>query len=202
MRKPGRRSSQPTDIQISRHLGYWIVLLLCILIVITAADLYLNHVRTQPILISQTVTEPTEQVQQPVQTQASVSANLLPVSTPASTPAIEPQETLTPPSPNEVRIQVLNGCGARGLASKVRQVLRDRGFDVMSFGNADRQNYNKSVVLARLNSPLGLVAARTVAESLGVQESQIRTEVNPSLVDIDVTVILGADHKKLKLRME
>ena len=106
------------------------------------------------------------------------------------------------PSPKGVKVQVLNGCDVRGLAAKVRGVLRERGFDVMSIGNARRQNYSKSLVIVRSKGNFAEQAAEVLARSLGVSNEQIRVDRDPALVDIDVTLILGMDYGKLNLGKE
>lgn len=100
--------------------------------------------------------------------------------------------TARPPVPHEIgepriRVEVLNAAGRAGLARDATRQLRDRGFDVVYYGNADPFGRDSSVVLARLGD---LDAARAVAEALGI----------PSVVDdpdatrlLDVTVLLGLD---------
>jgi len=80
--------------------------------------------------------------------------------------------------------------------------LRKRGFDVLTFGNAQAQDYSQTVVIARSALPQGELAARRVANALGVTVDQIQIKEDPNLVDTDVTLILGADHTKLNLKTE
>lgn len=86
-----------------------------------------------------------------------------------------------------VRVEVLNGAGVDGLARQVTDRLRDRGFDVVYYGNAERFGYDTSVALARVDS---LEPARRVAEALGLR--RVRHEPDRDLY-LDVTVILGTD---------
>lgn len=90
-----------------------------------------------------------------------------------------------------VRVEVLNGAGVDGLARRVTDRLRDRGFDVVYYGNAERFGYETSVALARLDS---LEPARRVAEALGLR--RVRHEPNRDLY-LDVTVILGTDLSRI-----
>lgn len=175
----------------------WIIFLLTLLVVITALDLYLDHFsadrEAQPEE-SQSMKEETTQEQQ-----ASVIA-VEPEPEPSKPPAEERAvtEPLKPASPSEIKVQVLNGCGVRGIAAKFRGILRDRGFDVMSYGNAGRQDYPKSRIIVRSAGSFGEGAAQVLAESLGIASEHILVEPDPSLVDIDVTLILGLDYKQLK----
>lgn len=90
-----------------------------------------------------------------------------------------------------VRVEVLNGAGVDGLARRVTDRLRDRGFDVVYYGNAERFGYDTSVALARLDS---LEPARRVANALGLRS--VRHEPAPDLY-LDVTVILGTDLSRI-----
>jgi len=92
-----------------------------------------------------------------------------------------------------IRIQVLNGCGVRGMARRIANCLRSKGFDVRETGNADRYDYTESQVIGRVDDS---VLAKMVADDLGV--SAISMDPNPALVDIEVTVTIGLDHQSLR----
>lgn len=99
------------------------------------------------------------------------------------------------PSPRErVRVEVLNAGGVTGRAREATQELRDIGFDVVHFGNADRFDRDSSVVLDRVGRP---DLARAVSEALGVQA--VTTELDPNLF-VDVTVLLGREWTGSHLR--
>lgn len=85
------------------------------------------------------------------------------------------------------RVEVLNGAGDRGVARRGAEVLRDRGFDVVYFGNADAFGHRATRVLDR--SGRG-ESARSVARALGL-DSAI-TDLDSTLY-LDATVILGED---------
>lgn len=86
-----------------------------------------------------------------------------------------------------VRVEVLNGAGRAGLAREATERLRDRGLDVVYFGNAREFGRDSSVVLDRVGRE---EAARAVAEALGI--TAVRSEPDSTLL-LDVTVILGKD---------
>lgn len=88
---------------------------------------------------------------------------------------------------SRVRVEVLNGGGRRGAAKEATEILRERGFDVVYFGNAADFGRDSSVVLDRVGRPEG---ARDVAEALGIPN--VRSEPDPNLY-LDVSVMLGRE---------
>lgn len=86
-----------------------------------------------------------------------------------------------------VRVEVLNAAGTAGLARRATETLRERGFDVVYFGNASSFDADSTMVLDRVGQ---LAAARAVADSLGVR--RVRSEPDSNLY-LDVTVRLGRD---------
>lgn len=102
--------------------------------------------------------------------------------------AIERSEPLEPPAAwDRVRVEVLNAGGVSGVAAAARDLLRDRGFDVVHYGNAPSFGEELSTVLTRTGSSESALA---VAEILGVGD--IRNEPDSTRF-ADVTVLLGSD---------
>ena len=86
-----------------------------------------------------------------------------------------------------VRVEVLNSGGTTNLARTATDVLREVGFDVVYFGNADRFDRDSSVVLDRVGR---LESARAVADALGVRTVLSQPDSN---LFVDVSVWLGKD---------
>jgi hypothetical protein len=86
-----------------------------------------------------------------------------------------------------IRVQVLNGSGVRRAGLRLAEALRASGFDVVEIGNAQRQDYEQTVVLDRGDR---LEYAVAVAAAIGVGEP-LPAPAESLLVD--VTVILGRD---------
>jgi len=86
-----------------------------------------------------------------------------------------------------VRVEVLNGGGVSGAAWAATELLRDRGFDVVYFGNAGTYSADSSVVMDRVNEE---GSAQAVAEVLGIPH--VSFEPDSSLL-VDVTVRLGPE---------
>ncbi|HEU4561633.1 MAG TPA: LytR C-terminal domain-containing protein [Longimicrobium sp.] len=110
---------------------------------------------------------------------------------PAPTPAVaaEPARPASPAqAPSErIRVEVLNATRTPGLARTGRDLLRDRGYDVVSTGNAQGFSADSSLVLDRVGN---LEQARGVAGALGI--GRVESRRDPNLV-LEVTVVLGSD---------
>jgi hypothetical protein len=102
------------------------------------------------------------------------------------TPEMGPPSSI-PGARGRVRVEVLNGGGVAGAAWDATRVLRDRGFDVVLFGNAGTFSDDSSVVMDRVGK---LETARLVADALGIL--QLRSEPDSTLF-VDVTVRLGPE---------
>lgn len=93
---------------------------------------------------------------------------------------------------HRIRVEVLNGAGVDGLAGRATERLRELGFDVVYYGNADDFGRDSSVAIARLES---MEPARRVADALDLQRVEHEPDRN---LYLDVTVILGTDWRGAK----
>lgn len=91
------------------------------------------------------------------------------------------------PHTTRLRVEVLNAGGSSGAARGATDRLRDGGFDVVFFGNADSFDRDSSVVVDRMGH---LEAARRVADALGIR--RVKSEPDSNLY-LDVSVLLGRD---------
>lgn len=112
-------------------------------------------------------------------------------------PRIESNRADTDPAliSNIIQIEILNGCGMPGLASKYTGTLRNFGFDVVETGNFDHFNVEKSLIISRSGH---MENARRVAEAIGIPEEQILREESPDYY-LDVTLVIGSDYELLNL---
>ena len=101
--------------------------------------------------------------------------------------------TVGTPARRVIRVQVLNGSGEGGIASRVASFLRQGGFSVVEVRNADRPDYVATMVVARRADP---TSARAVARYLG-GPPVIRQAWGSDVAD--VTVVLGSDRSRLRL---
>jgi hypothetical protein len=104
-----------------------------------------------------------------------------------------------------IRLQVLNGCGVRGLATKTADGLsgyRDSDIEIMV---VDTDNFSvrevpRSFLISRDEDK---TAAAILAQKLGLDVSEIvyRTLEN-NYRHVSVTLVLGKDHEDLRLTLE
>jgi len=108
---------------------------------------------------------------------------------------VRPRESMRSAGPHRqvIRVQVLNGTGEGGIATRVASWLREGGFQVVEVRNADRSDYFATLVVARRPE---LDAARAVARYLG-GPPVIRQSWTSDLAE--VTVVLGSDRSRLRL---
>ncbi|MCE2398182.1 MAG: LytR C-terminal domain-containing protein [Gemmatimonadetes bacterium] len=92
-----------------------------------------------------------------------------------------------PPGRTErITVEVRNAGGVQGMARSATDFLRGAGYDVVTLGNAESFDEDRSVVIDRVGE---MRMARLVAETLGVDS--VISEPDPELF-VDVTVRLGA----------
>uniref|UniRef100_A0A7C4XAW4 LytR family transcriptional regulator n=1 Tax=candidate division WOR-3 bacterium TaxID=2052148 RepID=A0A7C4XAW4_UNCW3 len=93
---------------------------------------------------------------------------------------------------SNMRIEVLNGCGVNRLAIKVTEILREKGFNVVKIGDLKDKVFTETVVIEREredNANARYFAKRIHCKNIG-------SDIDPALY-LDVTLIIGADYKKL-----
>jgi hypothetical protein len=96
---------------------------------------------------------------------------------------------------NAATVQVLNGCGAKGVANVFADALREKRYDVVAVGNADTFDYEKSVLINR-----GRVENKEVekiASVLGVSKDRI-LNIESQTSQSDVDLIIGSDYQNLR----
>jgi hypothetical protein len=87
--------------------------------------------------------------------------------------------------PQVITVEVLNGSGAPGVASRVGEMLHEAGFQVVSIDNADHFDYQLSQVISRVDD---IGAAKDIAEIIpGAEFLKDPIPQHPAMV----TVILG-----------
>ena len=93
----------------------------------------------------------------------------------------------------DIKVEVLNGCGVAALASKTTEFLQSKNIDVIKSDNADHHNYKNTLIIQRNEQYNSL---KKIVETFGIyltDSTRIKILPDESL-DVDVTVILGSDY--------
>jgi anionic cell wall polymer biosynthesis LytR-Cps2A-Psr (LCP) family protein len=97
-------------------------------------------------------------------------------------------------------VEVLNGTAANGLAGRTAELLRGFGYDVISIGNADRNDYEKTEIIDRsgydevVRNFGDIIHCRNIRAETPVREDP-ETELNIQNFEYrsDFTLIIGRD---------
>ncbi len=115
--------------------------------------------------------------------------------TPTPTPASEPSPTEVPPTPaitdkSEVTIQILNGSGVVGQASKIAAALEKQDFRTPEVANFDGDKQTETMVKYTVKVDKSLVdeLVTVLEESL----SDVTATPDATLTDFDILVITGS----------
>ncbi len=92
-----------------------------------------------------------------------------------------------------IRVEVVNGSGEGGVASRAASFLRDGGFQVVGIRNAERSDFFATFVVARRAD---VSAARAVSRYVG-GAPVIRQAWGPD--QADVSLVIGSDRSRLRL---
>ena len=118
---------------------------------------------------------------------AFISRNFISASKEARVPPSKPQRA--------IQLDVLNGCGVKGVGARFTKSLRAAGFDVVEVKNFKSFHEPKTLVIDRVGN---LDAAHRVAAALGIADSNIVQQINPDYF-VDVTVLVGGDYSNIRL---
>jgi hypothetical protein len=90
------------------------------------------------------------------------------------------------PKPEDVTITILNGTGTAGLASKIRDELEAKGFDVREIGNADRRDFTTTTIFYKFGAQPKAALLNEEFPGAVVKEGSAKQ-------DTDILIVLGAD---------
>lgn len=93
-----------------------------------------------------------------------------------------------------IHLEVLNGCGVKGVAGQFTDYLRSQGFDVVNTGNYRNFDVDSSFVIDRRSMRLNY--GKRIAESLGIKSNRVNRILSEEL-DLEATLVLGKDYRSL-----
>ncbi|MDA3852137.1 MAG: LCP family protein [Spirochaetaceae bacterium] len=88
-----------------------------------------------------------------------------------------------------ISVEIQNGTSINGLASRTAQLYKSYGFRIASVKNADRQNYENTIVLDKRDNPTAAQRVANIIHCDRVFQSTQETTDNT----VDIIIILGKD---------
>ena len=93
----------------------------------------------------------------------------------------------------DIKVEILNGCGIKGIAAKTSEYLRSKyRIDVVRSDNADKYDYSKTVIIGR-NEDLDKILSILKAFDISINNSDHIRHAPDETLGVDVTIILGKD---------
>lgn len=98
-------------------------------------------------------------------------------------------------TPENVKIEVLNGCGVDGLARKYADLLKEKGFDPVNIATYERTDLPRTYIIDRRSKEMA--AGLKIAKILGLPEVYVSYQQAKPDRMVAVSVILGQDYKTI-----
>jgi anionic cell wall polymer biosynthesis LytR-Cps2A-Psr (LCP) family protein len=99
---------------------------------------------------------------------------------------------------NNLTVEVLNGTAINGLAGRTADMLRSFGYDIISIGNADRSNYEKTVIYhfsgddAMAKAFADVINCENIIDEMN-EEQEGQTNIQSVDYKADIRLIIGRD---------
>ena len=94
---------------------------------------------------------------------------------------------------HDIEVEILNGSGISDLASIATDYLRSKHFDVVYYGNADKQSYEHTLIIQRNEKYHSLKLVGKAFDIDFKDKNHVILAPDESLC-LDVTVIMGKDY--------
>lgn len=104
-------------------------------------------------------------------------------------PLFSEEEKSVQKSNHVIQVEVLNACGAAGLADKFTDLLRSKKFDVVKTGNFASFDIDNSFIIDRVGNKS---FAYSLADSIGISKQNVIQQFNKNYY-LDVTLVIGKD---------
>jgi polyisoprenyl-teichoic acid--peptidoglycan teichoic acid transferase len=96
-------------------------------------------------------------------------------------------------------VEVLNGTAINGLAGRTAEMLRSFGFDIISIGNADRNSYEKTLIIQRtpdetmVKSFSDVIRCDNIRKEITPEAKENEVAIQDTEYKADITVLIGRD---------
>ncbi|HLD24406.1 MAG TPA: LytR C-terminal domain-containing protein [Patescibacteria group bacterium] len=111
--------------------------------------------------------------------------------TPTPAPTVVPTPTVSALNRADIKVSVVNGGGTPGAGGKMKTFLEDKGYTVVSVGNAEEYSYEQTEVLAKTGKTdiVALLTEDLKADySMGTSSATVE-----DTADFDAQVIVGKE---------
>ncbi len=98
-------------------------------------------------------------------------------------------------TPENLKIEVLNGCGVDGLARKYADLLKEKGFDPVNVATYERTDLPRTYIIDRRSKEM--VMGLQIAKFLGLPDQYVSYQQAKPDRMVAVSVILGQDYKTI-----
>jgi len=98
-------------------------------------------------------------------------------------------------TPEDLKIEVLNGCGVDGLARKYADLLKDKGYDPVNVASYERMDLPRTYIIDRRSKEM--VNGLRIAKFLGLPDVYVSYQQAKPDRMVAVSVILGQDYKTI-----
>jgi LCP family protein required for cell wall assembly len=110
---------------------------------------------------------------------------------PETPPSPSPKQQVTPsPSPPPPKIEVRNGTNITGLAKRISDDLKKKGYEIAAVGNAATRSYTKTTIYTL--SAAHTTSGKTLAETLSAEQGSKLPE-GEETSSAQIVIILGTD---------
>tara|TARA_B100000029_G_C17595434_1_gene963944 strand:+ start:165 stop:641 length:477 start_codon:yes stop_codon:yes gene_type:complete len=92
-----------------------------------------------------------------------------------------------------LQIEVLNGCGVKGVADLYTNFLRENGYDVINYQNAQHFDYKNTTILVHKNN----LNDNKLNDLIKVDPLNVKNLFDEKIF-FDLTLIIGKDYKNLE----
>ncbi|NOG44541.1 MAG: LytR C-terminal domain-containing protein [Calditrichaeota bacterium] len=112
----------------------------------------------------------------------------------------EPEVQYYSPIEKKIQLEILNGCGEKGVAKKLADLLKKSKYDIVNSGNYIEQGkinwqVQETKIIDQINNQEN---ARDLADHMGILYANVEIFDNPSPI-ADLTVVIGKDYKLLSI---
>lgn len=94
---------------------------------------------------------------------------------------------------HKIQLEIQNGCGVKGIAKLYTNFLRENGYDIIGYSNANEFNYDKTKLIIHKKDTSNFI--NEIINILKIDSKSIIYDYNYNF--FEMTLIIGNDYKLL-----